>query len=113
MMVALDDKIIIKGDAVVLINQIELILAAYKDGLLEAGETEESADKIILLAVENASKLKDYYRFTTVDKEEEAEENALMLILKHDILEELPEKRTYADLIGKAKIDEKARRIRR
>lgn len=107
------NKARIEGNAVVLINQIELILSAYKDGLLEVGETTESAKEIILLAVENAFKYKDYYRYSTVDEQEETLENELMILLKQRALDEVSEKRTYDEIIGNVKIEEHIRRIKR
>lgn len=113
MIISTKDKVRLEGDAVVLINQIELILTAYKNGLLEAGETNDSAKEVILQAVENAFKYKDYYRYTTVDKDEEVLENELMLYLKQDLFEETLEKRTYSDLVEKYKIKENLKRIKR
>ena len=113
MIIVKKDKTRIEGNAVVLINQIELIISAYKDGLKESGETNESAKEIILLAVENAFKYQDYYRYSTVDEQEEAIENDLMLLLKQDVLNEVSEKRTYDEIIGDVKIEEHIRRIKR
>ena len=113
MIVCAKDKTRLEGDAIVLINQIEMILSAFKDGLQEGGETRESAKKIILLTVENAFKYQDYYRYTTVDKQEEALENELMLLLKQDVLNEVSEKRTYTDVLDNIPIKENIRRIRR
>lgn len=113
MIVSVKDKLRLEGDAIVLVNQIEMIISAFKDGLQEGGETQESAKDIILLAVENAFKYQDYYRYTTVDKQEEALENELMLLLKQDVLNEVSEKRTYMDVLDNIPIKENIRRIRR
>lgn len=113
MIITRNDKVRMEGDAVVLINQIELIITAYRDGLLEVGETTESSRELILLAVENAFKYRDYYRYTTIDEQEEIMENDLMLLLKQDVLNEVPEQRNYAELIENVNIKENIRRIKR
>lgn len=113
MIIANKDKVRVEGNAIVLINQIELILTAYKNGLIESGETNESAKCIILEAVNNAFIYNDSYRYTTIDKDEETIENQIMLQLKRDCLEETKEERIYSDMIDNYILKENLKRIRR
>ena len=112
MIIANKDKVRLEGNAVTLINQIELIMTAYKNGLIESGETNESIRVILVEAMDNALKRNDYYRYTAANESEEAEENNLMLLLKEESLNEFPE-RIYTDLIEKHLIKENIKRIKK
>ena len=112
MIISFKDKVKLEGDAVVLINQIELIMTAFKNGLVESGETNESVKVILIEAVDNALKRNDYYRSSATNEKEEVEENNLMLLLKEESLNEFSE-RIYADLVENYSLKEIIKRIKK